>query len=119
MVFPLFTKLVQEGYKEKHNADWKSRSPKNSLQDFFDSFCNENRWKKAILHLKEKGELEQSPRDIGRLIIEIQKDIKSEEVDNIKDFLYKHFIGDITRRAIRGFPEMYKELLVKENVEGG
>ena len=115
-IFPLFTKYVRPEYREAHNADWKSRSPKASLQDYIDGFCNENRWKKAIFHLKEKGELEQSPRDIGKLIAEIQNDLKTEEIDNIKDVLYKHFIGDITRRAIRGFPEWYKEILIDENL---
>lgn len=116
MVFPLFTKLVQEGYKEKHNADWKSRSPKNSLQDFFDSFCNENRWKKAISHLKEKGELKQAPQDIGQLIVEVQEDIKTEEGDNIRNFLFRHFISDIERRSVRGLAEWYKETLINENL---
>jgi hypothetical protein len=117
MIFPLFTKYVREEYKEKHQADWKSRSPKGSLQEYFDGFCNENRWKKAILHLKEKGEIEQSPRDIGKIINEIQEDIKTEEKDNIKDFLYKNFIKDILRRSVKNFPQWYKDLLVEENLE--
>jgi len=118
MIFPLFTKYVREEYKEKHNSEWKSRSGKGSLQEYFDGFCNENRWLKAIQHLKEKGELEQSPRDIGKLIAEIQRDIKEEEKENIKDFLYKNFIKDIMRRSVRNFPQWYKELLIKENVKG-
>jgi len=117
VVYPLFTKYVREEYKEQHNADWKSRSPKASLQEYIDGFCNENRWTKAVQHLKEQGELEQSPRDIGGLIKEIQEDIKTEERENIKDVLYKHFLKDIMRRSVRGFPEWYKELLINENLE--
>jgi hypothetical protein len=119
VIFPLFTKYVREEYKEAHNSEWKSRSPKGSMQEYFDGFCNEARWQKAVQHLKDKGELEQSPRDIGNLIKEVQNDIKSEEIDNIKDFLYKNFIKDIIRRSVRGLPEWYKELLITENVEGG
>ena len=117
VLFPLFTKYVREEYKEAHNSEWKMRSPKGSMQEYIDGFCNEARWQKAVQHLKEKDELEQSPRDIGKLIAEVQNDIKKEEMDNIKDFLYKNFIKDITRRSVRGLPEWYKELLIKENIE--
>ena len=75
-------------------------------------FKSEARWQKAIIHLKEKGILENSPKDIGKLILEIQKDIKEEEQEDIKNYLYKFIIKDILRKSTQGFPEWYKEQLL-------
>ena len=119
-LFPLFTKYVQESFKEKHNVEWKIKSPKNSLQDYVNGFKSEARWQKSIIHLKEKGILEGEPKDIGKLILEVQKDIKEEEIENIKNYLYQFFIKDILRKATHGLPEWYKNKLLdnlKEEVE--
>lgn len=115
-VFPLFTKYVREAYKERHNVEWKIKSPKGALQEFIDSFKNEARWTKAIMHAKEKGLLTNSPKDIGLLIKTVQNDIIEEEKENIKKFLYNKFIKDILRVSTRGLPEYYKEKLL-ENVK--
>jgi hypothetical protein len=111
-LFPLFTKHVREAFKERHSVDWKIRQPKDSLQTWMEGFKSEARWQKAILHSREKGTLTQSPKDIGPLLKEIQQDIKDEETENIKNYLYKCFIDDICRKAVFRFPEWYKELLM-------
>src|SRR5258708_3531918 len=112
-IFPLFTKYVRESFKERHEADWKIRQPKSSLQDYVEGFRAEARWQKAVIHAREQGKLEQSPRDIGFLIKKIQEDIKEEETENIKNHLYKCFIDDILRKSVQKFPEWYKEQLLK------
>jgi len=117
-VYPVFTKYVRDAYREQHAKDWKVKAPKASLQDYFQGFNNENRWLKAIQHVKENGDLTNSVKDIGPLLKEIQKDIKEEEAENIKQVLYNHFIKDLLRTSIKGFPDWYKDYLVKENVEG-
>ncbi len=114
IVFPLFTKYVREQFKERHNVEWKIKSPKGELQTFVERFKTEARWEKALIHLKEKGELENSVRDIGKLIKEVQKDIKEEESEYIKNHLYKIFIKDILQTAIRGLPEWYKNKLLEK-----
>jgi hypothetical protein len=111
-VFPLFTKYVREAFKELHTQDWKIRQPKDSLHDYVEGFKSEARWQKAIIHLREKGELLWSPKDIGNLIKTIQEDILVEETENIKNFLFKCFKDDILRAATRRFPEWYKEQLL-------
>lgn len=117
MVFPVFTKYVREEYKEQHEKDWKAKSPKTSLEEYFKSFNNENRFKKAIQHMKESGDVyTNSVKDIGPLLKEIQEDIKAEEEEQIKQYLYNHFIKDIMRVSIRGFAEWYKEYLINENL---
>lgn len=114
-VFPLFTKYVRESFKERHRVEWKISSRKETIEEYIKSFKNEARWQKAILHLQEKGELEKSPKDIGKLILEIQHDIKTEEEENIKQFLYNRTIGDILRVSVSGVAEYYKDKLL-ENI---
>jgi hypothetical protein len=84
-VFPLFTKFVRQSYKERHVNEWSIKNPKDSLEEYIKGFKNENRWIKAILHLKEKGLITQSPKDIGILLKEVQNDILTEETENIKN----------------------------------
>lgn len=112
-VFPLFTKFVREAFKERHDADWKVRQPKDTLRTWMEGFRSEARWQKAIVHAREQGLLTQSPKDIGLLLKMIQEDILEEETENIKNFLYKCFKDDILRKSIFRFPEFYKESLLK------
>jgi hypothetical protein len=52
--------------------------------------------------------LENSPRDIGKLLKMIQEDIVEEEKETIKDFLWKEFGQEVIRGSVVGFPEYYK-----------
>ena len=109
-------KLVSEKFKEVHQKDWKKEHrPKDRLQVYAEGFATEARWQKAVQHLRDKDELENAPRDIGKLIKEIYDDIKIEEEQAIKSWLYGNFIDQILRTAIRGFPEYYKEQLAKRS----
>ena len=71
------------------------------------------RWNKAIQHLRERGEIEDSPRDIGKILKEVQVDVFKEETDHIKDRLFEWAKGHISRGVIQGFPEYYKDQLLK------
>ena len=112
-----FGKYVSEKFKEKHRTDWKHISGKDRLGNLIESIRTEARWNKAIHHLREKGELTNSPKDIGLLMKEIQTDLVEEESEEIKKFLYNHFITQIKRKACAGFPEYYKEQLAKKQFE--
>ena len=85
---------------------------------FIESFRTEARWQKAVQHLREKEELENQPRDIGKLMKEINLDIIEEESENIKEQLYKLYIKDITRKATAGFAEWYKKQLLENAFVG-
>lgn len=112
-------KYVSEQFKETHRKDWKADTDKHDiLFNLIGSLRTDARWHKAIQHLKEKGELTNSPKDIGNLMKEVQVDIEKEEIDYIKDMLYKHFKRAIMSGCIKGLPEWYKELLAKSNFEG-
>jgi len=109
-------KYVREDFKEVAREKWgKEHTSKGKWETFKESFKTEARWEKGIQHLKEKGELENSPRDIGKLIAEIKQDIVTEEQDDIKDFLFREFGDELLRYATSKFPEFYKEKLLKDS----
>lgn len=111
--FPIMAgKFVAERFKEKHHKDWKTKhTGPGRWQTFKEQFRTEARWEKAVIHMKEQGELENEPRDIGKLIKEVQNDIVAEAKTEIVEFLWKEFGKDVLRTAIRGLPEWYKEKL--------
>lgn len=108
-------KYVSETFKEVHRERWgKEEKTKGRLETFMESFRTEARWEKAIQHLQERGEIENEPRDIGKLIKEIHVDIEAEEIDAIKEFLYKEFKNELRRKASAGVAEWYKKRLAEE-----
>lgn len=109
-------KFVSQKFKEVHRSKWSSEHTNGGKwEQFCESFRTEARWQKAVQHLAERGELENQPRDIGRLINEIQQDIKEEETDQIKEWLFSHFGRDILRKSTAGFPEWYKQQLAERS----
>jgi len=113
----LMGKYVSEKFKEKHAEEWGALNPsrKDILASLILELTTEARWRKAIIHAREEGWLQNEPKDIGPLIKSIQVDVDEEEAEYIKDKLYNHFKQDILRGTIRGFPEWYKnELLEKQ-----
>ncbi len=115
----LMGKYVSEAFKEKHKIDWKKSNPSKSdvVALLGDSLRSEARWDKAIQHLRECGALTNSPKDIGVLLKEIQADIRSECEGEIRQTLFDHAWKSISRNVIRGFPEYYKDKLMKSQFE--
>lgn len=109
-------KFVSEKFKEVHQKNWgRENTGKGKWVTFVESYRTEARWEKAVQHLKEKGELEGEPRDIGKLIKEVTVDIIEEEKENIKDFLWREFGKEVLRKAGAGLPEWYKEKLLTDS----
>lgn len=115
---PLIAKHVSEAFKETHKREWTRNNPKRDdiVAMLIHQYRTEARWHKAVQHMRDNGQLENEPRDIGQLIKEVQADIKDECVDEIKESLFKHFGPHILRGAIRGLPEWYKERLLKRGI---
>lgn len=113
-VFPSLGKFVREKFKERHKEEWKTKEGKGKWEKFLESFRTAARWQKAVQHLKEKDELTYTPSDIGKLLTEIKKDIVEEEKENIKSELYQFYIDQVLRKTVAGFPEWYKEQLLKK-----
>ena len=113
-IHPLCGKYVSDRFKEKMGTKKNKFSSKGKWEDYKQAFRTEARWLKAIQHLREDGELSGEPKDIGPLIREINKDIVTEHKDEILAFLWSQFGKEILRVATAGFPEWYKEKLMKE-----
>jgi hypothetical protein len=110
-------KFVSEVFKEKMRGWGEEHTGKGKWEIFKDSYRTEARWQKSIQHLRDNGELENVPKDIGALIKEIHRDITEEEKEIIKDFLWKEFGKELLRKSTVGFPEWYKEQLLNRSFE--
>jgi len=110
-------KYVNESFKEKAADEWGSNKTtgKDLIQKIIDRYTTEARWQKAVQHLRENGELEGSPRDIGKLIKEIPADIIKECEEEIKEYCFKYILSDFERGVVHGFPNWYKEQLAKNS----
>ena len=115
----LLGKFVSEAFKETHAKEWKAANPNRSdvVEVLIATLKTDARWHKAVQHLREAGELEDSPRDIGHLMKEVPKDVEKEEVDYIKDKLYEWAWPQIRRGIIAGLPEWYKDRLLERQFE--
>lgn len=111
----LMGKYVSEAFKEKNSKDFRDRNPQKQdmLVMLGNAYRTEPRWDKAIQHLRENGELTGEPKDIGKLIKEIQRDVNEECGDEIRAQLFKWAWRQIERRVVAGFPEYYKRKLME------
>lgn len=112
-------KFVSEAFKEVHAREWKASNPTvgDVIANLIFSLKTDARWHKSVVHLKERGILEESPRDIGNLIKEVKEDVKKEEEDFIKQKLFEYAWPHIQRGIVGGLPEWYKEQLLKLQFE--
>ena len=108
-------KYVSDKFKERHEKTWKAKG--NKLEAFLQSFRSEAVWNKGIQHYRDKGLITDSPRDIGGIIKEIQQDIVTENKEEVQKWLWKYFEPQIRRISTAGFPEYYKQKLLKETFE--
>lgn len=109
----LSAKFVSEAFKEKHKKEWAAEAGASKLEMLLLQYRSPARWRKAVEHLRDAGRLEQSPRDIGNLIVEVRRDLAEEEREAVKDELWKLYEADLMRRAVQGLPEWYKAHLVE------
>jgi hypothetical protein len=107
-------KYVSEAFKEVHKKDWGESNPgKSDMLGFLGhKFKTYARWNKAVQHLKEAGNLTDSPKDIGNLMLEVKRDIQEECKDEIVEVLLKWALPHVLRSATAGLPEWYKEQLL-------
>ena len=112
----LMAKFVRADFKEKHENEWKKTNPKTKdvIEAIIDELRTPQRWAKAVQHLREAGELEESPRDIGALMKEVPLDIYKDEAEEIQRRLFRHFWKEISRGVTRGLAEWYKEKLASD-----
>lgn len=112
----LMGKYVSEGFKETHKKTWGESNPagRDIIDRLIQVYRSEARWQKAVQHLREAGQVEGSPRDIGMLIKEVSPDVLEECEDEIKEALMKWAWPQVSRGITRGLPEWYKEQLLAQ-----
>jgi hypothetical protein len=117
----LMGKWVSEAFKEVHNKDWKGRNPtgQDIKQLIAGNLRNEARWEKAVQYLRDKGELTDSPKDIGPFMRRIVEDVEEEQKAVICEALFQWAWKDIKRGMTRGAPEWYKDRLAKKQFGEG
>ncbi len=117
----LMGKFVSESFREVHSNTWKADNPagRDILALIGSKYGTAARWNKAIQHLKEAGQLDDDVKDIGKIMKEIPTDVQKECEEEIKEFLFQWAWPHIRRQCSRGFPEFYKELLLKRQFEVG
>ncbi len=111
----MMAKYVCEEFKELNKANWKKQNPnrKDVLEILAARYRNENRWEKAVQHLRENGELLHEPKDIAALFKEVNRDVIEECSDQIKEDLFKWAWKQLSRAITRGLPEWYKQKLAE------
>lgn len=112
-------KYVSEDFKETHRIEWRKNNPTQGdiVKQMIQTYKTEARWRKAVQHIKEAGQLNGTYQDIGLLIKEIPADVKKECEEEIKEKLFAHFWPQIQRGITAGFPEWYKQYLEEGVVE--
>ncbi|MEM2973345.1 MAG: hypothetical protein QXS50_04265, partial [Candidatus Caldarchaeum sp.] len=61
---------------------------------------------------------EGAPRDIGKLINEVHKDVLEEEAEYLKEELWNWAKKQLLGAAVRGLPEWYKARLLERALPG-
>ena len=106
-------KFVSEEFKEKHLKNPEYSSKKDKVLMIGEQLRAPARWAKAVHNLRDNGELEGTPKDIGKLFKYVAEDMFLEETDWIKDQLLEAFQRDIKKISTGGLAQWYKEYLVK------
>jgi hypothetical protein len=111
--WPMTAKIVSDRFKEKQAC--RPMNPKAGPGEFVQSLINslrtENRWLKAVQHLREAGKLEGANKDIGPLCREVQRDILEEEGEWIKEQLFTEFSQEVHRGVVHGLAQWYQDKL--------
>jgi len=112
-------KYVSEQFKEQNKVEWSKTNPPPAdlVVSLITQYKTEARWMKAVQHLRDNGELEESPRDIGNIMKEVKADTLKECEDEIKDILFRHYWPKVERGITAGIPEWWKDYLLKKAFE--
>lgn len=115
----LMGKYVTEAFKEVHGKEWRTANPSrlDVVQGLILQLRTDARWNKAVQHLRDSGQLEGSPRDIGALIREVPNDIMGDCEGMIRDALFAHAWPQIKRGVTAGLAGWYKQQLLEAAFE--
>lgn len=110
-------KYVSEGFKEVHSGEWRKANPTpgDIVDELIIRYRTQARWQKAVQHLRDAGQLTETPADIGSLMREVPCDVLKECEDEIKEILFEHFWKKVQRGICGGLPDWYKQELAKKS----
>ena len=117
----LMGKYVSEEFKEVHSKEWKKSNPngKDIIGALGERYRTDTRWAKAVQRLRDAGQLEGTPKDIGKLVKSVPDDVLTECRGEIEAELMKWAWPKIRRAVVKGLPEYYKEILLKSQFDEG
>ena len=103
-------KIVRSEFKEQNSSNWKDEHPTSQdiIQRLIETYRNEARWRKAVQHLRDAGELQGEMKDIPLLMKEVSADVLKECKDEIVERLFAYAWPKIMKGITRGLPEWYK-----------
>jgi len=103
-------KIVRQEFKEQNSSNWKDEHPTSQdiIQRLIETYRNEARWRKAVQHLRDAGELQGEMKDIPLLMKEVSADVLKECKDEIVERLFAYAWPKIMKGITRGLPEWYK-----------
>lgn len=108
-------KVVSPEFKEQHKSNKDFKKGVDYAAALASDFRTEARWRKSVEHLRDRGSLESSPRDIGALLKELQQDFEQECAEDVAWQLWLHYRKTFLKHIGRGFPEWYKAELRREH----
>lgn len=114
----LVGKVVREEFKEVHKHQIKSEKP-DPVGVIGARLGGPARWRKAVQHLTETGQLVGGMEDMPKLMRRVQIDVEEECEQEIKDALYKLYRKQVIGCSTRGLAEWWKAILAEEFIHGG
>ncbi len=104
-------KIVRDEFKEKMKV---AMAKPDILEEIVETFCTEARMRKGVERLKEEGKFTGSLKDLAYLPKGIVKDILEEELETIKDMLFKNVARDLSRKISKKVIPFYKDYVGKQ-----
>lgn len=113
-------KYVSESFKEIHAGEWRKSNPNpgDIVHTLIARYRTPARWTKAVQHLRDAGNLEESPRDIGALMREVPLDVERECAEDISAALWEWAWPKLRRGLTDGLPDWYKQRLLEQAFSG-
>jgi len=109
-----FAKYVRPAFREVIQI--KKVKSVSSMDNLVKKYATKARYEKAYQHLRDAGELKGDYTDIGKLVVEVSKDIGIECKDEIMKLLWQSYGKTIIKGASKGIVNWYKNKLL-ENVK--
>jgi len=115
--FPLAGKFVCPAFREKNDRNWARKKESKGVDGLCKMYLTEQRFLKAVQHLKEEGKLEFQKKDLKYLIPEFYNDLISEEKENITKKIMDEVFEELKRRATNFVVHQYIDYLAKRQFE--